>query len=167
MMLAAIDKPDFKTKFITDGQSAHEIAALIVKGIRISYPQAKKIAHEFEGATKKESCFNVWKFLRDNVKYKAESIHDQTVKTIARIYYDRNTGNDCKHFTTFVSTILICLGIPVKLRLVSFNEFNKSPTHIYAVAMINGKELPIDAVINKFGVNPQGVRFKKDILLTT
>ena len=164
--LANIDRPDFKSKFITNGQSAQEIAALIVKGIRKSYPQGKKICSEFIGSNQKETCYNVWEFLRNNVKYKAEPASDQTVKTIARIYHDRKTGNDCKHFTTFVSTILLCLNIPVKLRLVSFDPFNRTPTHIYAVAIINGKEVPVDAVINKFGANPDNVRYKKDILLT-
>lgn len=164
--LANIDKPDFKRKFITNSQSANEIAALIVKGIRLSYPQGKKIAEGFKGATQKDTCYNVWEFLRNNFLYKAEPSSDQNVKTIARIYYDRATGNDCKHFTTFISTILICLGIPVKLRLVSFEEYNKTPTHIYPVAIINGKDLPVDAVINKFGENPKGIRWKKDILLT-
>jgi len=164
--LSNIDAPNFKEKLVKHSQNTGDIAALIVKGIRLSYPQAKKIYKEFEGSNDLDTCYNIWAYLRKNVKYKAESAEDQTVKTIARIYNDRNIGNDCKHFTTFICTILLCYKIPVKLRLVSFNAYNSTPTHIYAVAIINGKNVPIDACINKFGVNPEGIKFKKDILLT-
>lgn len=157
--------PNMKRTFIINRQSVNDISALIVKGIRESLPTARKTKEYFQGSTDLETCRNLWLYLKDNVKYKAEPIEDQSVKTISRIFHDKNKGNDCKHYTTFICTYLLALGIPVKMRLVSFNIFDKSPTHIYPVAVISGKETPIDAVIDSFGINPMGIRYKKDIKL--
>ena len=160
-----IQRPQFKKVFIIDRQSAGDISKLIVKGIRESLQQAKNSAHQFTGTTQKQTARNLWMYLKHNLKYKAESLQNQTVKTLARIYNDKNKGNDCKHFTTFISTYAITHKIPVKLRLVSFNKYDKTPTHIYPVLTIQGKEVPVDAVINQFGVNPKGITYFKDIKL--
>ena len=160
-----IPRPNFKRKFIIERQNTNDIAGLIVKGIRESLPQADNSKDFFKGETDKETLKNLWNYLRNNVKYKAEPIQAQSVKSLSRIYSDRNIGNDCKHFTTFVAIYCIKHKIPVKLRLVSFKDYDKTPTHIYPVAIVKGKEIPVDAVINQFNKNPDGIKYYKDIKL--
>jgi len=160
-----IPRPNFKNQFIIDRQSTKDIAALIVKGIRESLPLAEKSKNYFLGETDKQTLKNLWTFLKKNVRYKAEPVTNQSVKSLARIYQDKNIGNDCKHFSSFIAVYCIKHGIPVMLRLVSFKPNDPTPTHIYPVAKIKGKEIPVDAVIDYFGINPPGVKYKKDINL--
>lgn len=160
-----IPKPNFKNRFIIDRQNTNDIAGLLIRGIRESLPQAEKSKNVFKGKTTKETLMRLWDFLKYNVRYKAEPIQNQTIKSLARIYQDKNKGNDCKHFTSFVAIYCIKHKIPVMLRLVSFKDNDPTPTHIYPVALVGGKEIPVDAVIDKFGVNPVGVKYKKDIKL--
>jgi hypothetical protein len=164
-MYLDIPRPTYRNKLLTVTQSTKDITKAIIKGIRESLPQAKASADKFKGNTKVETLNNLWTHLKYRYNYQAEPVENQTVKTLARIYRDRNKGNDCKHFTTFVTVYCLTHKIPVMLRLVSFKQSDRTPTHIYPVAIVNGKEIPVDAVINQFGVNPRGVKFKKDIPL--
>lgn len=164
-MYLSIPAPKYKTKFITQIQNTTDITKGILKGIRESIPQARESKDVFKGRTKIETLNNLWKHLRTTYRYEAEPVEKQTIKTLARIYADRNRGNDCKHFTTFITTYCLQHKIPIMLRLVSFKNSDPNPTHIYPVAIVGGREIPVDAVINKFGVNPPGVRYKKDIKL--
>ena len=157
--------PNNKKTFIISRQSVNDISALIIRGIRESLPHAKKTIGTFKGRTQRETAENLWQYLKDNVRYEAEPNSTQSVKTLPKIYHDRNKGNDCKHFTTFIASYLLAAGIPVKLRLVSFKIFDKTPSHIYPVAIIGGKDVPVDAVINTFNKNPNGITFYKDIKL--
>jgi hypothetical protein len=160
-----IPKPTYKKTFIVDRQSTNDIARLIIRGIRESLPQAEKSKNYFKSPDRKKTLMRLWEFLKFNVKYKAEPITHQSVKSLSRIWEDRKKGNDCKHFTSFVAIYCMKHNIPVMLRMVSFKDSDSTPTHIYPVAIVEGKEIPVDAVINKFGVNPPGVKFKKDIKL--
>lgn len=164
-MYLGIQRPEYKSKLITTTQTTGDITRQIVKGIRESLPQARSTKDKFKGRTAVETLNKLWRYLKFYYYYEAEPVERQTVKTLARIYADKNKGNDCKHFTTFITTYCLQHNIPVMLRLVSFRSNDRTPTHIYPVAIVNGKEIPVDAVINKFGVNPPGIKYKKDIPL--
>ena len=164
-MILGIQKPKYRDYVITRTKYTSDITKAILKGIRASLPQARTSKDVFKGSTKKETLNRLWNYLKYNYNYKAEPVENQTVKTLARIYKDRNKGNDCKHFTTFITTYCLQHNIPVMLRLVSFKANDKNPTHIYPVAIVRGEEIPVDAVINEFGKNPKGVKYKRDIPL--
>ena len=164
-MMLALPRPKYKNSIISPMQTTGEITKAIIKGIRESLPQARATKDYFKAPTKIGTLNNLWTYIKKTHKYSAEPNENQTVKTLARIYADRNRGNDCKHFTTFITVYCLQHKIPVMLRLVSFKHNDKTPTHIYPVAIVNGREIPVDAVINNFGVNPPGVTYKKDIPL--
>lgn len=164
-MYLDIPKPNYQNKLVTPIQTTKDITKAIIKGIKESLPQAKASADKFKGSTKVQTLNNLWQHLKYRYNYKAEPTEYQTVKTLSRIYRDRTKGNDCKHFTTFITVYCLTHKIPVMLRLVSFKTYDRTPTHIYPVAIVNGNEIPVDAVINQFGVNPPGIKYKKDIPL--
>ena len=145
---------------VSRSQSIEDILSLVKKGVKDSYFQAKRISSFFERENKIDSCYAIWKFLKTNVEYQRESKELQTVKTLSRLLLMDRKG-DCKHFSTAVATLLTSLNIPFFFRLVSFNHFDKSPTHIYIVANINGKKIPIDCCLKKFNTEPP-YKYKTD-----
>ena len=106
--------------------------------------QSKKRASIFKGKDNKETCRNIWSFLKHNIKYVEDSVHFQDIKLPDRLVKERK--GDCKSFSMFTASILECLGIPYKFAYTSYTH-NKTPQHVY-VQTDDG--IIIDAVWRKF-----------------
>jgi hypothetical protein len=130
-------------------QTVEDIFELVKRGVRDSQAQAQLIAWYFVGENKKQTCYNIWQFLKNNIRYERETKDLQTVKTLSRLLKQDKKG-DCKHFSTAVGCLLTQLNIPFVFRLVSFNYYDSTPTHIYVVAKVNGEDVYIDCVLNEF-----------------
>jgi hypothetical protein len=144
-------------------QTSGEIAGAILKAINESKDCANKLAPYFKAGSKKESCKTIFLFLKQVVPYVKESSDNQTAKTINRILKDASKyGGDCKHYATFSASICKALNIPCKLRLISQRFNDTTPNHIYTVAVINGKDVIIDPVLNNFD-NEARYNYKYDI----
>lgn len=152
-MFVEIFKPKYNTEVIKGTQNAKNIALQVKRAIIDSKEQAEAIAYHFKGKNPTMSCFNVYQFCRNNIKYRKESPNLQTAKTLTRILTDKKNGymyGDCKHYTIFCSSILRALGIKTYLRLISQNFYDAEPTHIYCVAVINNKEVIVDGCMKNF-----------------
>jgi hypothetical protein len=147
-LMDAMPKPNFRNRLISKDQTTGDIVKLILECEKKSRIYIPKIENFFKGGNDLEKCKRVWYFLRKNILYIKESPDRQTGKLINRFLYDK--FGDCKHFSIFSACILNYFGVPVKFRLVSFDS-KKSPTHIYCVAEINGKEVIVDGCIDNFG----------------
>lgn len=142
---------DNKKRILKNSQSTADIITAIIKQHIVNRKDAQKIANYFKADTLEDTVFNVWQFLKDNVPYKIESGHFQSVKTLGRILSDakHSTGNnDCKAYSTFCGSIFEALKIPFIYRFASYN--GKEPTHVYTVAYVNNKEIVCDAVLSNF-----------------
>ena len=106
--------------------------------------QSKKRASIFKGKDNKETCRNIWSFLKHNIKYVEDSVHFQDIKLPDRLVKERK--GDCKSFSMFTASILDCLGIPYKFAYTSYTN-SKTPQHVY-VQTDDG--IIIDAVWKKF-----------------
>lgn len=146
-------------------QTSGEIAGAILKAIKESKDSAEILAPYFKANSKKESCKLIFLFLKQVVPYVKESSNDQTAKTINRILKDaKKYGGDCKHYAIFSAGLCKALNISCKLRLISQKFNDTTPNHIYTVAVINGKEVVIDPVLNTFD-NEARYNYKYDINL--
>jgi len=124
-----------------------DIISVLEKNYRPSAAQAKNFAQRFKGSSRKEIAFNVWKFLKDNVRYKADG-RRQKIKYISRLLAD-GVG-DCKSFTLAEASILKHF-MPIGFRYVSYSN-NRTPSHVYLIAKDeSGNVFPVDAVWNEFG----------------
>mgnify|MGYP003335677859 CR=1 FL=1 len=141
-------KPKFEKIYISGTQNASNIAKNIKRAILESDPASRIVAPKLKGKSKFLTCFNVYIYLRKNVKYVRESGSLQTAKTLPRIIYDKY--GDCKHYTTFACSILNALGIKCFMRMVSQNYYDPNPTHIYCVAIVNGEEVIVDPCMKTF-----------------
>jgi hypothetical protein len=96
----------------------------------------------------------IWNFLKHNLKYDAESVHDQTVRSPARIL-DQNNPVDCKHFSLMIAGILAAIqrkkptSWDWSYRFASYNN-DKAPAHVFVVVNTDQGEIWIDPVLNKF-----------------
>lgn len=151
-------QPNNKNILVSRFQTAGEIAGCIVKAIELSKDSAEILAPKFYNKDKLKTAKLIFYFCKQAIPYKREPSSRQTAKTLPRILADaqKNSlsggliGGDCKHYATTTAALCKALNIPVKLRLISQNFYNTSPTHIYCVAKINGEDIVIDGVLKNF-----------------
>jgi hypothetical protein len=147
--VAIVPRPRYEEKLIVKNQTANDISKLLRQAEFNSRSYAKKLSRYFDYGSDRDKCRIIWKFLRQNIEYRKEPATRQTAKEISRLLSDG--FGDCKHYSTFVVSMLLALEIPCFFRLVSFRQYDKSPTHAYAVALIDGEIIPIDACIGIWG----------------
>ncbi len=90
----------------------------------------------------------------------------QAVQSPAAMWHLTRNG-DCKSFTVFIACAVHHMGLPVIFRLVGYGS--KTDYHIYPVAVLNGKEVPLDVVFRKqqngaFGTEKIPMKKVQDIL---
>jgi hypothetical protein len=116
----------------------------------------EKIAKYFKGRTDRETCQNVWNFLKKNIKYVIESENKQIVRSPAAILFQG--VSDCKCYSLFAGGILDALKIPFCYRFTSYKVENKDPGHVFIVAYPGTEqEIWIDPVLSRFDYKKQFV----------
>jgi hypothetical protein len=122
-----------------------DIIEVIEKNFPEAVQQTKRIAPAFEGKNRKESAYNVWKFLRDHVNYKVDPKGKQWVRLPNQFLTDGK--GDCKSLSLFAAAVLSNLGMSVTFRYASYNLFDSTPTHVYVVTKDEGgNAIIVDAV---------------------
>lgn len=153
MILDSLPKSKNSSLFVVEKQTTNDILKLVKRGVKDSKEQARSIAWYFQNKNKIQVCKNIWSFLKSSIIYEKETKDLQTIKTLSRLLTQDKKG-DCKHFSTATATLLSSLNIPYYYRLVSFNYYDKTPTHIYIVALVNNREIPIDCCLHTFNSEP-------------
>jgi hypothetical protein len=145
---------DNRSRLIVRVQTAKDIAQLLCVAEKESRADSEKLKQFFKHKDQYKSCELIWWFLRNNFRYIKESSKNQTCKTIRRYWQDRY--GDCKHYSIFAVCVLNALKIPCFFRLVAQEKGKRQPNHVYAVAIVNGKEIIIDACIDNFNKEARG-----------
>lgn len=144
------------------------VNADIIRAIEKNYPEAVKlsesIANQFKGHSAKQTAYNIYKFLREQITYLADPDHKQKIRLPNRFISDA-TG-DCKSFALFTASILANLEMPIAFRFASYNPFNNTPSHVYVVTKDEkGRELIIDGVYKLFNAE-KPYSYKTDCNMT-
>lgn len=109
---------------------------------------AQKIAYKFKGGSVKQTCKNIFNWLKDNIEYRIEPASMQTTKSLQRLVSDGY--GDCKHYSGFFAAVLTALGIKHHYRFASYTG-SKTPTHVYVVAYDEAnRPIYCDAVLESF-----------------
>lgn len=115
------------------------------------------LALRLKGNSPNQTLYNIW----DNTKRKVEYIRDEpgfeAVKNTARTFLDR--FGDCKSMSVINGVFMHHLGIPYKYR-VAFYDQEKNNGHIYPVAMIGGREVVVDSVVDFFDYEVRPTSYK-------
>jgi hypothetical protein len=96
-----------------------------------------------------EQIKRVWELARINSNYKADALDNQNIKLPGAFLKIRL--NDCKSFSTFIQSFLNSLNIKNGLYYVNYTPGAKNASHVYNYAIIDGREIPIDACLPTFG----------------
>ena len=150
-------------RLILERQNTNDLAKAIAKSHYENLKFAKKIAHLFKGDSDKETCENIWNFLKKYIPYSIEPATKQATKTLPRMLDDARNGigSDCKMYSVLTGTILQNCGIPFKYRLSGYST--NYPQHIYCVT----DHYKIDGVLPYFNHEKKPYKFKKDMALYT
>jgi hypothetical protein len=158
--------PPYKKKLVLSYPNA--ITGDIIDTLNKCFPQAKRdvllFAEQFRGQNDYETAYNVWKYVRENVKYKRDPDGIQVIQhppALIRRGLKTNGGGDCKSMSLCISSILSALNVKnVQLRYVSFKP-DFVPTHVYSIFEYNNRIVPVDSVLTKFDYE-KPFTYKKD-----
>lgn len=112
------------------------------------------------GATEMETLRNVWRFVKGNIKYRADRPGHEIVRSPGALFAS-GTG-DCKSFSIAEAAILRRLGFRgIRYRFAGYRP-GDNYTHVYVVVRSGGRDVIMDAVHSKFDDEVPYFR-KKDI----
>jgi hypothetical protein len=142
-------------EIITNDQSANDIISAMLLAHTKYQKDYDLIADQFYAGSANATAKKLFDFLKDNIRYKVESVNNQRIMSPGAII--SIAQNDCKNFALFIIGILHSLkrrGIitnKILYRFVSYNMLDSTPHHTYAVMIDkNGSEINIDPVLSTF-----------------
>lgn len=136
-----------REKKIVDRQRTADIMRLLLECEYESRMYNSVLKKQFCHSDPMKTTQAIFDYMKKNIVYIKESEKKQTGKTIGRIISDG--FGDCKAFATFAICALKACGINANFRLASYKKFDKTPTHIYAVATIHGKKVVVDGTLSR------------------
>jgi hypothetical protein len=132
-----------KTVIEVKKASNADIRRVISEMIPLANRQMADKSNFFKGKTEKETCENIWRYLKYKINYQADG-SEQVIKAPSALV--RYGSGDCKSYAVFTSAILTNLGIPHSLTYASYSQ-DPTPQHVY-VTTASG--IIIDAVWTGF-----------------
>jgi hypothetical protein len=148
-ILRMIGQPDGRAQMVVRMHNTNDIIKQMQAAHYDNSEFARKIAYQFKGATIRQTCKNIFNWIKNNIDYRIEPATMQTTKTLQRLVSDGY--GDCKHYSGFFAAILTALGIKHNYRFASYSSNNSTPTHVYVVAYDeNNKPIICDAVLSNF-----------------
>lgn len=148
--------PDYSQFFATAnntttlaGSGLNDTIQLIADTCRNNYKDCAKIAAYLKGDCKIQSAFNLWHWMRNNIKYEYDSEGKEEVRTPLRTWQDRKRGVDCDCLSVFAWCTLYNMGYNPMFELAAFNG-KENYSHIY----LNLDGIIIDRVWYIFNSRP-------------
>lgn len=150
---------DGKRMMLHSNGNTKDIVNAIISSDKPAAEYTKKLAPVLKGNTDIDTCYNLWKFWKENVQYKEDPDGYQFVKSPRELFHSGE--GDCKSYSLAVASCLKNLNIPYSYRFISETK-GKELHHVYIVAHTRSGNVIIDCVLHKFNYeNPFEV--KKDI----
>ena len=134
------------------GSGLTDTMQLIADTCRRNYKDCAKIAAHLKGDCKLQSAFNLWHWMRNNIKYEYDSEGKEEVRTPLRTWQDRKRGVDCDCLSVFAWCTLYNMGYNPMFELAAFNG-KENYSHIY----LNLDGIIIDRVWYIFNTRPPQV----------
>lgn len=125
------------------------IVKTIVQADRESAAFTEELARNLRRPDDLATLLEAWRFVRTHVRYVRDRAGLETVKSPGKTWEDGK--GDCKAFSVFIGSLLQNWGIPYVYRVAFYNPAAPQSGHIYPVAMVGGKQIPVDAVHTRFG----------------
>lgn len=121
----------------------------------------KAVAESLRGKDLPNTLYNVWYWVKNNVRYVLDPIGKQFVKSPAATW--RDGYSDCKSRSLFITSFLKNLKIPYGYRFASYTG-SYPFSHVYVVVKANGKEYILDPDMPKFNIQKTDNLYFKDYM---
>lgn len=138
-----------KNKNTFAGFGLDDTKKLIADTCRKHYKDCEKIAKHLKGDCLIQSAFNLWHWLRHNIRYEYDREGREEVRAPLRTWKDRERGVDCDCLSVFAWCVLKCMGYNPAFELAAFKN-RENFSHIY----INCDGIIIDRVWFIFNSRP-------------
>ena len=155
-----------KREIIVGNQDTTDIIDALIKNHYKYSNEYDKIFRYFDGGNVEETAFNVWQFLKEDFKYTIEPEKMQILRSPAAILSSNIIGIDCKGYATFANGVMDAYRRNTKkdfqifYRFASYDPFDNTPQHVFAVVEENGIEYWIDPVLEQFDEKKQPYFYK-------
>lgn len=134
------------------GYGLDDTKTLIADICRKHYKECAAIAQHLKGDTLLQSCFNLWHWMHNNIRYEYDRDGREEVRTPLRVWQDRERGVDCDCLSVFAWCVLTCMVYNPAFELVAFK--NKDAfSHIF----VNCDGVVVDRVWFIFNQRPPAV----------
>lgn len=160
---------------VKEDANVEDTLKLIRQKVNEDMADTAKVSQMLRGKTLYETCGNIWDFAYHHIKYKKDEKFIEQVRRPSRTWADRSTGVDCDCYSTFISSILLNLGIPHKLRIAKYDGKDYYQ-HIYPIVPRDGNVhrpltnrndyITMDCVKNAFDDEQPFTDFKDYTIIT-
>jgi len=163
-ILQNLPRYEGKKTLVVREQQTFDIVREIMKMHEQTAPHYDKIAREHWKKTPIDTARHLFYFIKSHLPYEEEKNNEQTVKQPQAILSERLTfGNDCKHYSSYINGVgsaLCRMGYPISClyRFASYDKDKRTPGHVFAVWVIDGREYWIDPVPQIGGFNKRTIK---------
>lgn len=149
-----VELPSGINESIKRNSRLEDTIRFLPKGIARTYKQAMGIAPLLMRSTPYATCRAVWDWAYHHFQYEKDVKGKEQIRSFRRSFWERKRGIDCDDFSVVISSLLLCIrdlgqSIPHVFRIAKYKT-EEGFQHIYPVAFPEGREVPMDAVIDHF-----------------
>jgi LPXTG-motif cell wall-anchored protein len=166
ILIGRLDPFTGKKDVITYNQDTKDIISGILH-IHDKYrSEYDKIYKFFDDGSVDQTAYNVWEYLKDNFKYRIEPEDMQILRSPSAIIGSDSFGIDCKCYSLFSAGIMDAYrrntgkNFDLVYRFASYDPFDTTPQHVFAVVKDGGNEYWIDPVLDEYDEKKQPYYFK-------
>lgn len=100
-----------------------------------------------KGNTDTETLANIYALMQGRITYRADQPGHEIIRGPAYLF--GTAIGDCKSYSIAIGAFCRAFGIPYRYRFTT--QTQKDFHHVYVVATVDGKDIPLDAVVDKAG----------------
>jgi hypothetical protein len=135
-------------QFHKDGDTQDIINTVLYADKRPEHlKDTQELAKSLRQGSDLQTAYNIWFWVKKNIKYILDPLGEQYIKAPNKTLSDG--FGDCKSRTLLITSLLANNGIKGKYRFAGYRMGNPV-SHVYAVALIDGKEVILDPDMNSF-----------------
>ena len=155
-----------KKEIVVANQDTVDIIDAMIRNHYKYSNEYDNIYRYFDGGSVEETAFNVWSFLKDEFRYNIEPEEMQILRSPAALLASNVVGIDCKGYATFANGIMDAYRrntgkkFEVLYRFASYDAFDNTPQHVFAVVKDKDYEYWIDPVLDQFDEKKQPYYYK-------
>lgn len=157
-----IGAPAYTNKLVKKYALNPDIIEVLNANFKHALKQVAPIAQQYKGSSITDTAYNIWSYLRNQIRYVKDSTQAQLIRLPKRFVADAE--GDCKSYSLFAASLLksIYPESTVVIRYAGYLPYSNIPTHVYtAIIDAQGQETIVDGVYKHFN-KEKPYTYKKD-----